>query len=153
LFKLCYLTNEKLEKLLHYALPSEWRNKSLVSWHQDAPSTVWLDSLWKFLDREHNYTAFSAWPLIPTNNGLVKLEIAHTILFLDARCPAPVRAVLERTGCHILMPQVREVELRGGRGRRGRRGRRGKRTIYPLRWHSATANEEGRTLFSHTTLQ
>jgi hypothetical protein len=51
--------------------------------------------------REKAYTTFQNWPLIPTNNGLVRVNKANSVLFLDNACPPEQRALLERAGCHI----------------------------------------------------
>jgi hypothetical protein len=105
-FNLQYLDSAKLERLLPYALPVEWKNKAHVNWDDaDAELTQeWLAHFWKFMEKKHfDYTTFDAWPLIPTTTGLVRLNKALSVLNLDDKCPTPLRALLKRARCHIFM--------------------------------------------------
>lgn len=105
-FKLQLLDTSKLSKLLHLALPSTWAHAQAVVWNRDEPTVEWLNTLWSFVDSDKNYSALGTWPLIPTTTHLVSVQHANSVLYIGYECPAPLRALLEKVGCHIYAPIV-----------------------------------------------
>eukprot|EP00026_Physarum_polycephalum_P000415 Phypoly_transcript_00416.p1 GENE.Phypoly_transcript_00416~~Phypoly_transcript_00416.p1 ORF type:complete len:1612 (+),score=288.10 Phypoly_transcript_00416:266-4837(+) len=94
----------QIESSLHYSLPNWWRGQACVAWDRASPTPQWVDTLWKFMAHHKDYTTFHNWPLIPTNNGLVRMDKGKSVLLLHESYPKILRELLQRAGCHIYTP-------------------------------------------------